>query len=418
MKEGGFMKKLQLSTKILIGLGAGILVGLLLQGAPAVANTWIKPFGSLFLNLIKMIIVPLVLASLVVGTCGLGDVKKLGRIGGKTLAYYLLTTAFAVTLGLIIANVFNVGGGLSIPVDAAKVEATQAPKFIDTLLGIVPTNPIKAMADGNMLQIIVFALVLGGGIVAIGDKGTPLFSFFDSLAEVTYKITNAIMSFAPIGVFALITPVVAANGPKVLLPLLKVVIAVYLGCFLHMLIVYSSTLKILGNFSPVKFFKGIFPAQAIAFTTASSSATLPINMKCIEENMGVSKPISSFVLPLGATVNMDGTALYQGICALFVAQVYGIDLTFAQNVTIVLTATLASIGTAGVPGAGLIMLTMVLQSVGLPLEGVALIAGIDRILDMARTVVNITGDASCAVIVAATENELDRNCETKTTLSA
>ncbi len=418
MKEGGFMKKLQLSTKILIGLGAGILVGLMMQGAPAVADTWIKPFGTLFLNLIKMIIVPLVLASLVVGTCGLGDVKKLGRIGGKTIAYYLLTTAFAVTLGLIIATVSNVGGGLSIPIDTVKAEVTQAPKFIDTLLGIVPANPIKALADGNMLQIIVFALVLGGGIVAIGDKGKPLFSFFDSLAEVTYKITNAIMSFAPIGVFALITPVVAANGPKVLLPLLKVVIAVYIGCLLHMLIVYSSTLKILANFSPVKFFKGIFPAQAIAFTTASSTATLPVNMKCIEENMGVSKPISSFVLPLGATVNMDGTALYQGICALFVAQVYGIDLTFAQNITIVLTATLASIGTAGVPGAGLIMLTMVLQSVGLPLEGVALIAGIDRILDMARTVVNITGDASCAVIVAATENELDRSCNVKSALSS
>ena len=403
------MKKMQLSTKILIGLAAGIVAGVLLQGAPDIANTWIKPFGTLFLNLIKMIIVPLVLASLVVGTCGLGDVRKLGRIGGKTLAYYLLTTAFAVTLGLILANVFSVGAGFTLPSDVKPAEASQIPKFIDTLLNIIPTNPIKALADGNMLQIIAFALILGGGIVSLGDKGKPLFDFFDSLAEATYKITTAIMNLAPYAVFALIVPVVAANGPKVLLPLLSVILIVYIGCFLHAVIVYSSTVAVFAKLSPVKFFRGILPAQVLAFTTCSSSATLPVNMKCTEENLGVNKNICSFVLPLGATINMDGTALYQGICALFIANVYGIDLTIAQQVTIVLTATLASIGTAGVPGAGLIMLTMVLQTVGLPLEGLALVAGIDRILDMARTTVNITGDSACAVVIAASENELDRN---------
>ncbi|MHB1392127.1 MAG: dicarboxylate/amino acid:cation symporter [Clostridia bacterium] len=412
------MKKMQLSTKILIGLAAGIVAGILLQGVPDVANIWIKPFGTLFLNLIKMIIVPLVLASLIVGTCGLGDVRKLGRIGGKTLVYYLLTTAFAVTLGLILANIFNVGAGFVLPSEMKAAEASQMPKIVDTLLNIIPANPIKALADGNMLQIIAFALILGGGIVLLGDKGKPVFDFFDSLTEITYKITAGIMSLAPYAVFALITPVVAANGPKVLLPLLSVIIIVYVGCFLHGALVYSSTLMVLAKFSPLKFFKGIFPAQAIAFTTCSSNATLPVNMKCTEENLGVPKSICSFVLPLGATINMDGTALYQGVCALFIANVFGIDLTITQQFTIVLTATLASIGTAGVPGAGLIMLTMVLQAVGLPLEGLALVAGIDRILDMARTTINITGDSACAVIIAASEKELDRNCEIKHTFTA
>jgi len=409
---------MQLSTKILIGLAAGILAGILLQGSPDVANVWIKPFGTLFLNLIKMIIVPLVLASLVVGTCGLGDVKKLGRIGGKTMAYYLLTTAFAVILGLILANIFSVGAGYVLPADVKAAEPSKIPSFVDTLLNIIPTNPIKAAADGNMLQIIAFALILGSGIVVLGDKGKPVFDFFDSLAEISYKITGGIMTLAPYAVFALITPVVASNGPKVLLPLLSVIIIVYVGCALHAALVYSSTLMVFAKFSPMKFFKGIFPAQAIAFTTCSSSATLPVNMQCTEENLGVPKSISSFVLPLGATINMDGTALYQGICALFIANVYGLELTMAQQFTIVLTATLASIGTAGVPGAGLIMLTMVLQTVGLPLEGLALVAGIDRILDMARTTVNITGDSACAVIIAASENELDRDCQIKHTYSA
>jgi len=409
---------MQLSTKILIGLAAGILAGILLQGSPDVADAWIKPFGTLFLNLIKMIIVPLVLASLVVGTCGLGDVKKLGRIGGKTIAYYLLTTAFAVILGLVLANIFSVGAGYVLPSDVKAAEPSKIPNVVDTLLNIIPTNPIKAASDGNMLQIIAFALILGSGIVVLGDKGKPVFDFFDSLAEISYKITGGIMILAPYAVFALITPVVASNGPKVLLPLLSVIIIVYVGCVLHAALVYSSTLMVFAKFSPMKFFKGIFPAQAIAFTTCSSSATLPVNMQCTEENLGVPKSISSFVLPLGATINMDGTALYQGICALFIANVYGLDLTIAQQATIVLTATLASIGTAGVPGAGLIMLTMVLQTVGLPLEGLALVAGIDRILDMARTTINITGDSACAIVIAASENELDRDCQIKHTYSA
>jgi Na+/H+-dicarboxylate symporter len=393
------------TTRIFIGLALGVVVGLFFTSAPEAANTYIKPFGTLFLNLIKMIIVPLVLSSLVVGAASTGDVKKLGRIGAKTLTYYLTTTACAVTLGLILGNIINPGIGMKLPPDA-KVDVSQAPSVIDTLLNIVPTNPVKAMVEANMLQIIVFAIFLGIAITFIGDKGKPVLSFFDSLAEISYKIVGIIMAYAPVGVFGLIVPVVAANGPSVLLPLLKVIIGVYLGCTLHAILVYSSLVYAFARMTPLKFFKGASPAMLVAFTTSSSSGTLPVTMESVEKNLGVSKSISSFVLPLGATINMDGTALYQGVCALFVAQVFGIQLTLAQQMVIILTATLASIGTAGVPGAGLIMLTMVLQSVGLPLEGIALIAGIDRILDMARTCINVTGDMAGSVIVAATEREL------------
>jgi Na+/H+-dicarboxylate symporter len=406
MSEGS-KKKMALTTKIFIGLVLGILLGIILQSNPDIANNYVKPFGTLFLNLIKLVIVPLVFFSLIVGTCSMDDVRKLGRIGGKTVAYYLMTTAFAVTIGLILANVSNVGGGYTIPVDAAY-EITAPPNVIDTLLNIIPSNPLKALVDGNMLQIIAFAIIIGAGIIGIGEKGRLLQQVFDSGAEVMYKIIGTIMQFAPIGVFALITPVVAQNGPSILLPLLKLIIVVYAGCAIHALFTYSLTLWIFAKVTPMQFFKGIAPAMVFSFTTASSSATLPITMKNTEENLGVPKSICSFTLPLGATINMDGTAIYQGICAFFIAQVYNIDLPISAQLTIILTATLASIGTAGVPGAGMIMLGMVLQAVGLPIEGIVIIAGVDRILDMMRTMINITGDAACSVVVAATEGELDR----------
>jgi Na+/H+-dicarboxylate symporter len=400
------MKKLNLTTKIFIGLILGILVGLAFTSNPGFLETFIKPVGTLFINLIKLVIVPLVFSSLVVGAASIGDPKKLGRIGGKTLSYYLLTTAFAVMIGLILASVIVPGAGLSIPAEAVA-EAKEAPKLIDTILNIVPSNPIKAIVDGNMLQIIVFALLLGVAVTMLPkEKGKPFVSFFESLAEVMYKITAIVMELAPYGVFALISPVVAQNGPAVLIPFAKVILAVYIGCILHAGIVYSTGVSVIGKMNPIKFFKGIAPAAMTAFSTSSSSASLPVTLKNTTENLGVSEKVASFVLPLGATINMDGTALYQGVCALFIAQVYGIDLTMAQMGTIVLTATLASIGTAGVPGAGLIMLSLVLQAAGLPLEGVALIAGIDRILDMMRTCVNVVGDASAAVVVAATEKEI------------
>ncbi len=395
---------MKLSTKILIGLILGIIAGLLLSSYPGFIKTWIKPFGDLFINLIKMIIVPLVLSSLVVGAASVGDVKKLGRMGGKTVGYYLITTAIAVTIGLVLANLIDPGLNMKLPADA-KYAGKEAPPLTQVLLNIFPTNPVDSLVRGDMLQIIVFALFLGIGITLVGERAKPLYNFFDGLAEVMYKITGVVMEFAPIGVFALITPVVAANGPKVLIPLAKVIVAVYVGCILHAAIVYSTAVKTLGNMSPLKFFKGFSPAMLIAFTTCSSSATLPVSMKSVEENLGVDKDVASFVLPLGATINMDGTAIYQGVCAVFVAQVFGMDLTLGQQLTVILTGTLASIGAAGVPGAGLIMLTMVLQSINLPLEGIALIAGIDRVLDMARTTLNVTGDASAAVIVDYTEKK-------------
>ncbi|MGB6130026.1 MAG: dicarboxylate/amino acid:cation symporter [Psychrilyobacter sp.] len=398
---------MKLTTKIFIGLFGGIVVGLFLQNNPDIANTFIKPFGVLFLNLIKMLIVPLVFSSLIVGAASIGDIKTLGRIGGKTLAYYLFTTAFAVTIGIILSKVINPGLGLSMPVNINTIAAKDAPPIIDILLNIIPKNPLRGMVEGNMLQIITFALFLGIGTTSLPeDKSKPFISFFDSLAEIMYKITGLIMALAPIGVFGLITPVVASNGMAVLLPLLKVIGAVYIGCLIQTLFVYCVTVKVFAKYSPIKFLKGILPAATMAFSTTSSSGTLPVSIRCIENNIGVSNKIASFVLPLGATINMGGTALYQGVCAMFVAQIYGVDLTISQMTTIVLTSTLGAIGTAGIPGGGLIMLSVVLASVGLPLEGITLIAGIDRILDMARTSINVVGDLAASTVIAATENEL------------
>ena len=399
--------KMSLTSKIMIGLAAGIVAGIALQGAPDFVNTFIAPLGRLFLNLIMMIIVPLVFSSLIVGAASVGDVKTLGRMGGKTLGYYLITTAIAITIGLSLGAIIQPGAGLSIPVDV-EMTASEAPPLVDTLLNIVPRNAVNAMATGNMLQIIVFALFLGIAFNSIPkEKGQVFIDFFDGLAEIMYKVTSYVMAYAPIGVFGLITPVVVNHGLSVLLPLAKVIAAVYIGCIIHAVVVYSGAVKIFGKMNPYQFFKGIMPAAITAFSTTSSAGTLPVTIKAARENLGVSKKVASFVLPLGATINMDGTALYQGVSVLFVAQLYGVELTVAQMGTIILTATLASIGTAGVPGAGLIMLSLVLTSVGLPLEGVALVAGIDRILDMARTCVNVIGDGSAAVVVAATENELE-----------
>ena len=396
---------MHLSIKILIGLILGIIGGLI-AGPTAVPwmKVWIAPIGTIFINLIKMVIVPVVLASIVAGVASIGDVKKLGRVGVKIMVFYLATTAFAVSIGLMFGTLMQPGKGLTIPA-GAKAASKMAPPLQDVLVNIIPSNPFVAMEKGDMLQIIVFAIFLGIGITMVGAKAKPVEDFFNALAEVTYKIIDMIMSFAPFGVFALMMPVVAVNGPKVLLPLASVVAAMYIASIVHAVVVYSGTVATLGGMSPVKFFKGIAPAMLVAFSTCSSGATLPVTMKCTQENLGVKKDVSSFCLPLGATVNMDGTAIYCGLAALFVAQAYGIELNAGQYMTIILTGTLASIGAAGVPGAGLIMLTLVLTSVGLPIEGVALIAGIDRVLDMARTTLNITGDAAGCVVVQNSENK-------------
>lgn len=397
---------MNLSVKILISLVLSVVVGLMagVDGLPFI-KWWIAPVGTIFINLIKMVIVPIVFTSLVVGMTSLGDLKKLGRIGIKTIFIYLFTTAIAIVIGFIVAGIIHPGIGLEMTAgDAVKVK--EAPSIMQVLVAMVPTNPVASMAKADILPIIIFALFVGVGILQVGGKKSQLLiDWFDASAEVSYKIINMVMQFAPIGVFCLLLPVVAENGPKVLLPLLSVIACMALGSVIHAVAVYSSMARIWGNTSPLKFFRGMSEAILIAFTTCSSAATLPINMKNCQEKLGCSRDITSFVLPLGATINMDGTAIYMGVCSLFIANVYGIDLTMAQMGMIILTGTLASIGTAGVPGAGLIMLSMVLLSVGLPMEGLALVAGIDRILDMFRTTVNITGDAAVTCVINETEKQ-------------
>lgn len=393
---------MKLWTQILIGMIVGVIIGAV---APACVP-YVAPVGTLFINAIKMLIVPLVFASLVTGMTSMDDVKKLGRISFKTIGIYLTTTLIAISIGLIVGELLQPGAGMNLAAAGEQV-AKEAPSLSKTLTGLIPKNPIDAMVKGNILQIIIFAIFLGLSINLAGEKGAPVKNFFASLAEVMYSMTAIVMACAPYGVAALIAKVVGQYGLDALLPLAKIIGAVYFGAILHVLITYSSYVTIIARLSPVKFFRGILDALMVAFSTTSSAGTLPATIRCTEKNLGVSPSIASFVLPLGATINMDGTAIYQGVCALFIAQAYNIDLTMGNIVTIMLTGTLASIGTAGVPGAGLIMLSLILSSVGLPMEGIALIAGIDRVLDMARTTVNISGDAMTAVLVSRTENELD-----------
>lgn len=415
--------KLQLYTKILIGLVLGIIVGIVANQLKITPffSTYIKPFGTAFIRLISMVVVPLVFASLFVGTASLNDIRKLGRIGGKTIAYYLCTTAIAIIIGLVLANIFKPGSGLTKATQEqllanysaeaqTKIDtALKKPGIAETLIDIIPTNPIRSLAEGEMLQIIFFALILGIAITLLPqEKGALVIKFFDGVNEAMIKLVHIIMEFAPYGVFALMATIIGEFGLGILGPLFKYSIIVIVGLILHVAITYTLALKLLtkARVNLRRFYRGIRPAQLIAFSSSSSSATLPVTMECVEENLGVSKEISSFVLPLGATINMDGTALYQGVAAVFIAQVFGMDLTVGQQLTIVLMATLASIGAAGVPGVGMITLTMVLKQIGIPLEGIALILGVDRILDMCRTIVNITGDATCATVVAFSEGQL------------
>lgn len=393
-------KKIPLIWQIGIGFILGIVAGAVLGEKVQV----VEPVGNIFLTLLKMLIVPLVFSSLVVGAASIGDPRDLGRIGIKTIAFYLVTTAVAITIGLLLGNFLQPGVGMVIG-EGAAFTAPEAPSIKNVIMGLFPANPLKAAVDGNMLQIIVFALFLGVSAVLAGEKGKPFINFFDSLAETMYKLTGIVMKIAPYGVFALIAVTVSKYGMSVLAPFAKVILAVYVGCALQVLLVYSGLITVFVKKSPFWFLRGIREAGLTAFVTRSSSATLPITMRNTQENLGVSEKVSSFVLPLGATINMDGTALYQGVCALFVAQAYGLSLGMGAQLSIVLTATLASVGTAGVPGAGLIMLTLVLTAVGLPLEGVALVAGIDAVLDMARTAVNVVGDSCVATVVASTEGE-------------
>jgi Na+/H+-dicarboxylate symporter len=410
--------KTKLHTKILLGLLAGIPLGLLL-GPRAEA---IRPVGDVFIRLIWMIVVPLVFSSIFAGTASLGDVRKLGRIGARTVAYYLVTTAIAITIGLLLASVFKPGARIGESTTTRLLEsygqeamadieiASKRPGVVETLERIVPRNPFESLTSGDMLQIIFFAIMFGIAATMIpGGKGKILIDFFEAVSEAMTQLVRMVMKIAPIGVLALVAAVVGRFGAEILVSLAAYGAIVVAGLALHTAIVYGTAVRILARMNPLFFFRGIRPAQIIAFSSSSSNATLPVTIQCAEENLGVPKDVASFVLPLGATINMDGTALYQGVATVFIAQVYGIPLTIIDMLTIVLMATLASIGTAGVPSVGLITLTMVMRTIGVPLEGIAIILGVDRILDMCRTVVNVTGDAAAAVIVASGEGSLARS---------
>lgn len=398
MKKG---KKLSLAMQIFIALVLAILCGLALQGHSALVEHYIKPFGIIFLNLVKFIVVPVVLFSIMCGIISMQDIRKVGSIGLKTVVFYLCTTAFAVSIGLFFGTLFRRFFPIIATTDLSY-EVKGGISLMDTIVNIFPSNFIQPMVEANMLQVIVMALMLGFAIILVEEKNIRVVAAFNDFNDIFMKCMEMVLSLSPIGVFCLLCPVIAANGPKIIGSLATVLLAAYIGYIVHAVFVYSATVKVLGGLSPVKFFKGMMPAIMFAFSSASSVGTLPINMECTEK-LGAKREIASFVLPLGATINMDGTAIYQGICAIFIASCYGIHLTLSQIITIILTATLASIGTAGVPGAGMIMLAMVLTSVGLPVDGIALVAGVDRIFDMGRTTVNITGDAACTMVVSRLE---------------
>ena len=430
---------LALHWKILIGLAAGLLVGLLINatkgsileavgedGPDRAAvnflvdlNTFV---GDLFIRCLRFIAVPIVLFSLIVGTSSISDLKKLSRVGFKTIAIYLSTTAVAITVGLIGANLVRPGSFVGEEVRdrlsaeksaeaAERIEQAAAPDVWDTVLNLIPVNPFRALAEGNMLQVVVTALIVGIILTLLPKpKSGPVVAFFDTLTDVVIAFVHGIMKLAPYAVFALLVGVVSTMGLEVLKALIVYSAVVIAGLGVMMFGLYPLVLKLFAGVGYRRFFSAIAPAQLLAFSSSSSSATLPVTMECVEERLGVSEEVTSFVVPVGATINMDGTALYQGVAAVFIAQMFGIDLTLGQQLTIVLTATLASIGTAGVPGVGMIMLVIVLQSLKMPAEvmtaGVAVIFGVDRLLDMCRTSCNVTGDCMVAAVVAASEGEL------------
>ena len=405
MKE---KKKLSLPIKIFIGMALGIVAGLICAFANLGAFTkeWIKPIGTIYVNLLKFLVVPVVLFSIADGVISLNDLKRVGSVGLKTFIYYMFTTALAVVIGLVLVNLFK---GNFTPLPSAELgelayEAKEAPSVMSVIVNIFPDNLFKPMVNADMLPVIVIAIFLGAGCLAAGSKGAKIADLINCGQEVVMKIMMMIISFTPYGVFCLMTNVVAENGPQIIGKLALIIGVAYLGYLIHVVVVYGLSVALLSKMNPIAFFKGIAPAMITAFTTTSSNATLPVNIECCNK-MGAEPEISAFVLPLGATINMDGTAIYQAVAAVFIACCYGIELTLGDMAMIVLTATLASVGTAGTPGAGMIMLAMVLTQVNIPVAGIALIAGVDKLFDMGRTTLNITGDATCALWISRLERE-------------
>lgn len=420
-------KKLGLTARIVIGMAAGILVGFFFKWLLAGQEERIlhilgmelplKAFfidgifhigGEIFIASLKMLVVPLVFVSLVCGTCSLSDTSSLGRLGGKTIGLYLITTAIAITLAIFAALLFNPGKGITMQSDA-NFDVSEAPPISQVFIDIFPSNPIESMASGNMLQVIVFAVLFGLAMALSGKAGERLTAVFNDLSEVIMKLVTLLMNLAPYGVFFLMAKLFTTLGFETIASLAKYFAVVLAVLVFHGLFVYGATLKLLTGLNPFTFFRKMRDAALFGFSTSSSNATMPVTMEAVTKKLGVKNSIASFTVPLGATINMDGTAIMQGVATVFIAQVFAVDLTLTDYLMVIVTATLASIGTAGVPGVGLIMLAMVLQQVGLPVEGIALIIGVDRLLDMTRTAVNITGDAMVSCIVGKSEKEFDVN---------
>jgi len=399
-------KKISLPVQIILALVLGIVVGLLCyftHESNFTAN-YLKPIGTIFINLLKFIVVPIVVLSMVSGVISMGDIKKVGSVGIKTVLFFLCTTAFACIIGLAVGSLFdNLGWFPSLTLQEGVVwdKATSA-DFMTTLVNIFPSNMWSAFVNANMLQVIVIAIFIGGGILAAGEKGKKTAELFESLYAVFEKIMAFIIKLSPIGVFTMMAWVVATQGADILGPIALVLLCAYIGYIIHALVVYSLSVKCFAHINPIEFFKKAGSAMIFAFTSASSVATLPVSRECADK-LGADKGVSSFVLPLGATINMDGTAVYQCVATIFLAACCGIDLTLNQMIVVVITATLASIGTAGVSGAGVIMLAMVLESIGVPVEMIMIIYGVDRLFDMGRTTLNITGDIACSVCVTEWE---------------
>ncbi|MGL5051100.1 MAG: dicarboxylate/amino acid:cation symporter [Fusobacteriaceae bacterium] len=407
------MKKMSLTNKIFMALILGVLTGLVLH--PFRDNEFVKKYlldfsftllGSGFIRAIRMVVVPLIFFSLTVGAAGIEDIKKLGRVGMKTVGFYLVTTAIAISMAVGMANLTNPGIGFSLTTqDVGAVTIGSTKPFVEILLNMIPINPIEAMAKGDMLGVIFFSIMFGVAMAILGKKAEGMRKIFEEGNDIVLKIVELVMLIAPFGVYGLVSKTFTTIGYSAFLPLMKYFLTVLVVLFMHLFITYQGMLVVLGKYNPIQFFKKFSSTMIVAFSTSSSNASIPSNIKTMQEKFGVSKSISSFTIPLGATINMDGTAIMQGVATVFIAQVYGVDLTLGNYVTIVVTATLASIGTAGVPGVGLVMLGMVLGQLGLPLEGIGLVMGVDRLLDMVRTVVNISGDAICTLIIARQENE-------------
>ena len=387
-----------LPMQMMLGLVLGVIVGAFTN--PEFAQTWFRPLGDLFIRLIRMVVVPLVFATLVAGAAGISDVSKLGRVAVRTLVLFMVTSAIAVIFGLVIANMIDPGVGVTL-----STEGLNAPSFVKTLLEIVPINPMEAFAKGSILQIIFFAIMFGFCLNAMGEKGRAMYEFFDVMGHVMIRMTNIVMRYAPIGVFGLMAAVVAQHGIAVLLPLGKLILSSFIATSLLIIIIYIPWVKFWIRIPLGQYFKGIFEPWLIAFTTCSSAAAMASNLVA-SRRLGATNAIASFAVPLGNTINMNGTAVYMGVCAVFAAQIYGLPLTFTDQVIVVITGVLAAIGTAGVPGAGLIMSTLVFTQIGIPLEVIGLIAGVDRILDMIRTSINVVGDSTTALAVSRMEGEL------------